>query len=162
MNLREEKHWSYGARSMVVPARGQRPFLVMAPVQSDKTREAVTEIEQELQGVRGKEPVTAAELTKAQQAQTLTLPGRWETIAAVGRAVGELVRFRLPADYYETYPDKVRALDIPQVVKAAETVIDPKQLLWVVVGDREKVEPTLKDLGFAEIQLIDTDGKSLN
>src|SRR3546814_1505774 len=38
MNLREDKHWSYGARSMLADAEGQRPWLAYAPVQIDKTR----------------------------------------------------------------------------------------------------------------------------
>jgi zinc protease len=159
MNLREDKHWSYGARTTLVPARGQRPYLVVAPVQGDKTKEAVTEIDKELQGVRGKQPITPDELAKAQKNLTLTLPGKWETIDAVSRAIDDLVRFRLPDNYYETYSAKVRALELTDVAKAAETVIHPSKLTWVVVGDRAKIEASLRDLGFAEIQLIDTDGK---
>jgi zinc protease len=159
MNLREDKHWSYGARTMLVPARGQRPYFVSAPVQGDKTKEAVVEIEKELQGVLGQQPITPDELAKAQKNLTLTLPGKWETISAVGRAIDDLVRFRLPADYYETYPGKVRALELPDLAKAAATVIHPVKLTWVVVGDRAKVEAGLRQLGFAEIRLVDVDGK---
>ena len=159
MNLREDKHWSYGARTALVSARGQRPYLVTAPVQGDKTKDAVIEINKELQGVLGQRPVTADELAKAQKNLTLTLPGKWETIASVGRAIDELVQFRLPDNYYETYPGKVYALDQPDVTKVAEQIIHPARLAWVVVGDRAKIEPGLRELGFAEIQLIDADGK---
>ena len=38
MNLREDKHWSYGASSFFWDARGQRPFVVFAPVQTDETK----------------------------------------------------------------------------------------------------------------------------
>ncbi|MCL4721225.1 MAG: insulinase family protein, partial [Gammaproteobacteria bacterium] len=48
MNLRETKHWSYGAYSFTYEARGQRPFLAYAPVQSDRTAESVTEIRREI------------------------------------------------------------------------------------------------------------------
>src|SRR5207244_1897647 len=44
MNLREGKHWSYGVHSILASARGQRPFIVIAPVQTDKTKESVVEI----------------------------------------------------------------------------------------------------------------------
>src|SRR6185436_6640424 len=44
MNLRENKHWSYGAHSMLVSARAQRPFLTVAPVQTDKTKESLVEL----------------------------------------------------------------------------------------------------------------------
>jgi zinc protease len=159
MNLREDKHWSYGARATLVPARGQRPYLIVAPVQGDKTKEAIMEIDKELQGVRGQQPITPDELAKAQKNLTLTLPGKWETIGAVSRAIEDLVRFRLPDDYYGTYPGKVRALELSDVKQAAETVIHPAKLTWVVVGDRAKIEASLRGLGFAEMQFIDTDGK---
>src|SRR5204862_1380091 len=48
MNLREDKHWSYGSRSSANGARGQRPLIVYAPVQSDKTKESVAEVLKEL------------------------------------------------------------------------------------------------------------------
>ncbi len=161
MNLREDKHWSYGARSMLVPARGQRPFMVIAPVQTDKTKESVAEIQKEFQGVLGKQPVTPDELAKAQKTQTLTLPGKWETIGAVNRAMTELVRFSLPADYFETYPGKVLSLDLPNIQQAAELVLRPQSAVWVVVGDRSKIESELRGLGYGEIHPIDTDGNPL-
>ena len=66
MNLREDKHWSYGAHTILVGARGQRPFLAYAPVQTDKTKESMIEIAKELRGILGEKPVTADELSKVQ------------------------------------------------------------------------------------------------
>src|SRR3546814_2374673 len=48
MNLREDKHWSYGARSMLADAEGQRPWLAYAPVQIDKTAESLAEMQREI------------------------------------------------------------------------------------------------------------------
>jgi zinc protease len=110
MNLREDKHWSYGSRSFLSSARGQRPFLVMAPVQTDKTKESLVEVMKELNGVLKDKPITADELKKAQVNQTLRLPGAWETAGSVAQSIAEIVRFSLPEDYFETYPSKVRAL----------------------------------------------------
>ena len=53
MNLREDKHWSYGARTLLVDAEGQRPFLVYAPVQTDKTSESMAEIMKEVTDIQG-------------------------------------------------------------------------------------------------------------
>ncbi len=52
MNLREAKHWSYGAFTLVWDARGQRPFIAYAPVQTDKTKESMIEVDRELRGIR--------------------------------------------------------------------------------------------------------------
>ena len=54
MNIREDKHWSYGAQTLFWDARGQRPFIVYAPVQTDKTKESIQEIQKELRGHPGR------------------------------------------------------------------------------------------------------------
>ena len=159
MNLREDKHWSYGARTIILAsARGQSPFIAYAPVQTDKTKESMVEMDKELRGILGKRPITEEELSLAQKNETLKLPGSWETDGAVGNSIGEIVRFGLPEDYFTTYPDKVRALSLNDVTKAAEKVVHPDQLVWVIVGDRAKIEPGIRELGWGEIQLLDTDG----
>lgn len=162
MNLREDKHWSYGAQSVLVGARGQRPYIVIAPVQTDKTRESMVEIDKELRGVLADKPITADELAVAQKNMTLTLPGEWETTSAVSRAIGQLIRYRLPENYYETYPKKTMALQLADLQQAARKLVHPGNLVWVIVGDRAKIEKDIRGLGFGEIRLIDTDGKVIN
>ena len=162
MNLREDKHWSYGAHSVVVGARGQRPYIVIAPVQTDKTKESLTEVDKELRGVLGDKPIKPEELAVAQKSMTLTLPGEWETTSAVSRAIGQLIRYRLPEDYYETYPKKTLALQLADVQQVAQKVLHPANLVWVVVGDLSKIEKDIRGLGFGDVHLIDTDGNVLN
>jgi len=82
MNLREDKHWSYGAQTILFGAVGQRPFLVYAPVQTDKTKESLAEVAKELRGIRGDRPATAEELSRVKTSETLRLPGSRETIMA--------------------------------------------------------------------------------
>ena len=161
MNLREDKHWSYGAHTALVGARGQRPFIVIAPVQTDKTKESMVEIDKELRGILGDKPVKPDELAVAQKSMTLTLPGEWETTSAVGRAIGQLIRYSLPENYYETYPKKTLALQLADLQQAAQKLIHPGNLVWVVVGDRSKIEKEIRSLGFGEIKLIDADGTVL-
>ncbi len=158
LNIREEKHWAYGAYTFVYAARGPRPFIAYAPVQLDKTKETMIELDKELRGILGKRPITDDELVKAQKNQTLELPGRWETIGAVSGAIREIVGYGLPDDYFVTYPDKVRALQIDNLVKAADEVVHPGQLVWVIVGDRSKIESGIRELGWGEIHLLDADG----
>ncbi|HMC58009.1 MAG TPA: pitrilysin family protein, partial [Candidatus Solibacter sp.] len=62
MNLREDKHYSYGAGSVLLGARAQRPYIGYAPVQTDKTKEALAEMFKEFQGITGAQPITAGEL----------------------------------------------------------------------------------------------------
>src|SRR5213083_1483211 len=161
MNLREAKHWSYGAFTLVWDARGQRPFIAYAPVQTDKTKESMIEVDRELRGILGPKPITADELAKAQANLTLTLPGNWETMDAVQGSLEQLVTFGLDDHYYETYAQRVRALTIPDAAGAAQEAIRPDHLVWVVVGDRAKIEAGIRELNFGEIRFLDADGKPL-
>jgi zinc protease len=161
MNLRENKHWSYGAFTIFRDARGQRPFVAYAPVQTDKTKESVVELRKELQGILGAQPIAAEELEKAKSTLTLTLPGGWETMAAVSADIRNLVVFGLDDRYFDTYADKVRGVTATAAVAAATEVVKPDKLVWVVVGDRAKIEPGLRELKLGEIKLIDADGNPL-
>jgi zinc protease len=161
LDLREDKHWSYGARSILWPARGERPFIAFAPVQTDKTKESLEEMNKQFRGILGAQPVTAEELATVVANETLTLPGSRETQSEVGQSILDLVQFGLPDDYYETYASKVRALKVTDLEDAAKTVIHPDNLVWVIVGDRSKIEAGVKELNLGEFHLLSPDGKPL-
>ena len=162
MNLREDKHWAYGAYTFLRDARGQRPFVAYAPVQTDKTKEALVELDKELRGITKDRPIQPDELSRAQASLTLTLPGSWETMAALAGAIGDIVTFGLDDRYYDTFAEKVRAQTVQSLTAAAADVVRPDQLVWVVVGDRSKIEPGLRELKLGEIRLIDTDGRPVS
>jgi zinc protease len=158
INLREEKSWSYGARSLIMGTRAQRPFLAYAPVQSDKTAQSLAEILREIRDIRGKEPPTDAELERVQRSNTLSLPGRWETNGAVLGDLAQIVTYGLPEDYWDTYAERINNLTLAEVSSAAVTTLNPDALTWVVVGDRERIQADLEALKLGEIRLIDVDG----
>jgi zinc protease len=157
MNLREAKHWSYGAYSFFYDARGERPFVAYAPVQTDKTKESLAEIAQELNGIRGEKPATAEELKFAKQTATLTLAGQWETAHAVAGSLGEIVTYGLPDDHFTTYAAKVQALSLKDLADAAQ-LVQPGRLVWVVVGDRAKIEAGVRELNLGPLRFLDADG----
>jgi zinc protease len=144
---------------MVIGARGQRPFLAYAPVQTDKTKESMVEINKEFQNILKDKPATDEELQKVKRQSVLELSGTWETMGAVAGSIHEMVRFGLPEDYFETYSERVRNLSLEQVRKAAETMVHPAHLTWVIVGDLAKVQDEIKQLGLGEITLINADGQ---
>jgi zinc protease len=154
MNLREDKHWSYGAGSFIRDARGQRPFVAYAPVQTDKTKESLVELAKELQGILKDRPVDSTELAQAKSSLTLTLPGEWETMAAVDATIRSIVTFGLDDRYFDTYPTKVRAVDSAQVPAAAAQVVHPNRLVWLIVGDRAKIEAGVRELNLGEVKII--------
>jgi zinc protease len=159
MNLREDKHWTYGARTSLVAACGPRPFWASVQVQADKTRETMRELDSELRGILGARPVTQEEFARTVNNQSLKLPGSWETIASVAGALSEAVCFGLPDDYYQTLPAQLAALTRDKLDAAARKVVQAGRLSWVVVGDRAKIEAGISELGFGEIRYADADGQ---
>ena len=160
MNLREDKHWSYGAGSFVNQARGQRPFLAYVSVQIDKTKEAIQEFNKEFAGINGDKPLTADEFNRVQRNMVLKLPGMWETNGSVCYSLETLVKFNLSNDYYKTYDAKVRNLTLPELQQVSKETIIPNRVVWFVVGDKLKIKPGLTELGYEIIEL-DADGNIL-
>jgi zinc protease len=161
MNLREDKHWSYGAYSFIRDARGPRPFLALAPVQTDRTKEAIVELRKELAGIVRERPIQPDELERAKASLTLTLPGSWETIGAVAGSIGEIIAYGLDDRYFDTYADRVRAQTAATVTQAAGRTVLPDRLIWVIVGDRAKIEPAVRELGLGELHFVDADGNAV-
>lgn len=161
MNLREDKHWSYGAGGLVWNAKGQRPLIVYAPVQTDKTSESVQELIKEVNQFVGDKPVTEDELEKVNNNNILALPGQWETNGSVAGSINSIVKYDLPENYYQTYDQEVRNLTLDKVRETSETMIHPSEMNWFIVGDKAKIIKGLEGVGFTEIIEIDADGKPL-
>jgi zinc protease len=158
MNLREDKHWSYGAQALLWAARAQRPYLAIAPVQTDKTKESLIEMKKEFTGIVGDHPISEDELKRVQDNETLSLPGSRETLNEVAQSVMDLIQFGWPDDYYETMAGKIRALTTSDLDSAAREVVHPNRLVWVVVGDRAKIEAGVREVGLGEIRFLNPDG----
>ncbi|MDT0607693.1 M16 family metallopeptidase [Croceitalea rosinachiae] len=161
MNLREDKHWSYGAGGLVLGSKEERPFIVYTSVQTDKTAESVTEIRKEISEFVSTRPATDEEVEKVKTNQVLKLPGQWETNSSVNSSIRNLVRYNLPDDYYQKYDKNVRELSVDDVRKVGKQVIKPEAVNWFMVGDRAKMATKLDELGFDNIIEIDADGKPL-
>ena len=94
---------------------------------------------------------------KTKNNQLLQIPGSYETMGSLSGAINDIVRFNLKDNYYPDYAEKLKALQVNEIREMAGKVIKPEQLCWIVVGDRAKIETSLKEIGY-EIKLIDGDG----
>lgn len=159
MNLRENKRWSYGARSSLSDALGQRPLIVQAPVQTDKTAESIGEVLKEVRAIAGAQPPTAAEIDKIKAQRVRALPGSYETAAAVLGALASNQLYGRPDDYVQTLKAKIEAQTQGQVDAAAKALFVPDSLTWVVVGDLAKIEKPVRALKIGETKVIDADGQ---
>lgn len=159
MNLREDKHWSYGARSSLPETLGERPWLLAAPVQTDRTIEAMREIQRELVEFVGPRPATSEEIAKIRNRDVRALAGQFETNAAVSGAIGQIVTFGRPDDYVRTLKARIEAQTDDGVRAAARESLDPAHMTWVVIGDLRKIEAGIRDLRLGEVTVLDADGK---
>jgi zinc protease len=161
MNLREDKHWAYGAYTFTSGAVGQRPWMAFAPVQIDKTADSLKEMQREIvEYMAGDKPATAAEVAKIQATEIRGLPGAYETAASVMNTIGGIVRYGRPDDYVFKRKAEIESLTPAQVAAAAKTV-DPNALTWVVVGDLKQIEQPVRALDLGEISIIDADGQAV-
>ena len=147
MDLREEKHWSYGAGGRFQPSEFAAPYLLQAGVQADKTGPAIASARNDVAQFVTAKPMTDTEFDLAIKGATLQLPGQFETSRAVLDAMQANDLFKRPDDYYATVTARYRAMTLPELRAAAARVIDPAKMTWIVVGDAAKVKPQLDSLG---------------
>jgi zinc protease len=161
-NIRVDKGWAYGAYTFLQDAQGQRPWMVYAPVQSDKTAEAIAEFFDMIEAYRSDDPATPEELQRSIDANTNSLPGQYETADAVMGALLDNQRFGRPDDYVNTLKPRIDAISLDAVRTSASTYLHPDRLTWVIVGDLEMIEPGIEALvterGLGEIRTLEIDG----
>ena len=148
MDLRETKGWSYGVRSFVQGFENRTPYIISAPVQSDRTGESVVALIDQVKSFLTDKGVTAAELARTTNGSIRELPGSFETSSAVMGGLMTIVQLGRPDDYYTTLADKYRSMTVADLDRAARAAIDPGKLAVVVVGDAAKVKPQLEKLGY--------------
>ena len=161
MNLREDKHWSYGSFSFMIDAKGPSFFAGYAPVQTDKTKESFVELMKEITQYVGDKPATEAEFNKVKGNTVLQLPGDWETNGAVSYSLQNAIVYKRGIAYLNNYASMLQNLQLSSVQSAATKVIKPSNLTWVIVGDRAKIENGIKELNVGTIKYLDSEGNTI-
>jgi zinc protease len=161
MNLREEKHWSYGAGSGLIDAKGQRPFVASALVQTDKTAESMTEMMKELRELVSTRQPTPEEIRFAKDNQVRALPGQNETLSQLASSYADILTYGLPDNYLNNLVGEVEALTPAQLQAAGAELVHPQALTWIVVGDLSVIEANVRALQLGEVHVLDTDGHAV-
>lgn len=153
MNLREDKGWSYGAQTLLWGARGQRPWIVYAPVQTDRTADSLSELLREFTEFTSTNPATEAELERSVNNSTRSLPGQFETASAVRGSLVSSFNYGRDWNYPATLTERYRALELGPIHEAAEDVVNTDNLVWLIVGDAAVIEDSIRDLNMGEIEI---------
>lgn len=160
MNLREDKGYTYGARTSWAFRKGAGPFEASADVQTAVTKESVQEFMKELNGIRGGRPVTNTELEYNKQSLIRRFPSGFETVGQISGQLSNLVVYGLPDSYFNNYLESIQSVTAKDVDRVANKYLTPDKMAIVIVGDKSVIEPKLKEiegLG-SHIMYLDTNG----
>lgn len=158
LNLREEKGFTYGARTSFDFRRLPGPFSVQVSVQTAATAEAIHESFSEIAGIRDARPVSPEELSLGVAALTRGYARNFETAEQLARAVTQLALYDLPDSYFDEFVPRVERITVDDVTRVALQYLDPPRLTTLIVGDYNVVASDLPklDLGIPAILAPDT------
>jgi predicted Zn-dependent peptidase len=156
LNLREDKGWTYGAYSGLSAPRFRGDWSAQTEIKGDVTDKAVGEILSEVKRTRT-EPVPDKEFLDKKRSLVANFALSLETPSAILSNYVTSRRYKLPADYWDKYPERLMAITKAQVQDAAVKYLDPARLQVVAVGDAKKIGDGLKQFGTVEV--YDVDGK---
>jgi predicted Zn-dependent peptidase len=147
MDLRETKGWSYGVSGRVQRSVQAVPYIIGAPVQADRTGDSLAALMADVKDFLGTKGVTSEELSRTAANNIRSLPGSFETSAAVLNGMQTNVLYNRPDNYYEQLAGIYQAQTSARLDAAARAAINPNNFVWVVVGEAAKVQPQLAKLG---------------
>jgi zinc protease len=160
MNLREVHGFTYGANSVFATYREGGAFYAGGLIKTDVTAPATQQLMLELKRIQS-EPPTEAEVKEAKVARVQSLPGQFETTNATTNAMAAIFLYKRPLDYYAKLPAAYLAVTPDAVERVAKADVHPNHLIIVAVGDRSKIEPSLKELNLAPIEFVDPTGNPI-
>jgi predicted Zn-dependent peptidase len=157
LKLREEKGFTYGARTAFDFRRLPGPFVFQAGVQTAATAEAITDSLDEITAFCNSRPATEAELALGVAALTRGYARNFETAEQVARAITQIALYDLPDDYYVQFVPQVSRVTTEDLARVAREHLDPSRLTTLVVGDYEAIGPSLRGLNLGEPSVLSAD-----
>ncbi|QSX34781.1 insulinase family protein [Shewanella avicenniae] len=152
LNLREDKGYTYGARSMFVGGKETGYFYAGADVRADVTDKALAEVMKEITHYH-EQGMTAEELKFTQDSISQSKAMDYETPFEKARFIRMIQRHDLPADYIEQQNKILANIDVAQLNQLAKKWLDPQSMGILVVGDKASVKPTLEALGYKVVDM---------
>lgn len=145
LNLREARQWTYGVRSELFHTLHQRVHLTVAPVQTDRTAEAMQEIVREMRGL-ATHPPSAQDLALFRDSTRMRQQARFQSLGAVLGALETAHLFGLDATHWQRQDERLGTLTPAEAAALAEQLFDPRRLVWIVVGDGARIEADIRRL----------------
>jgi len=156
LNIREDKSYAYSVGSSFNSSKYRGTFVAQAPVRTEATEGAMREFMNEFKRIRDV-PVTAAELENAKRSVIGNFALSLENSGTLLNNLIAQKNYNLPANYWDTYTQKVEAITPADIQRVAQKYIDLDHLQIVAVGDAAKAREGLAKFG--NVEEYDSDGK---
>jgi zinc protease len=158
--LREEKGYTYGARTSFTGSEYSGYFLATAGVQSNATFESVQIFKDEMTKYRN--GISAEDLSFTKDALIKANALRFETLSALRGMLAQIIWYNLPYDYIKNQEEQISEMTLDEHKMLAQKYIDPDKMIYLIVGDKATQYDKLKELGIGEMILLDKDGNVLD
>lgn len=155
-NIREDKGYTYGISSSFAATHYINYFVLSTSVRTEVTGPALEEIFKELRDIRDR-LVPADELDGAKRALVASFALSTEISATGLRNATMIKEYGLPADYWDTYPEKISKVTAEDVQRVAKKYIPVDNAQIVIIGDAPKIREALAKFG--PIEEWDSDGR---
>ena len=150
--LREEKGFTYGARSGFYGAKNYGSFTASSRVRTNSTLESVTIFKTEMEKYRKNIPQEYVDFTKSSLLKNNAL--RFETLGSLLGMLNTMTSYNLPANYIKQEESFVKGLTVEKLLGLANKYIDPSRMYYVVVGDAKTQLEDLEKVGFGKPILV--------
>jgi len=154
-NLRQDKGYSYGYNSGIQWHQGPSVLSAGGSVQTDVTKESVVETLREFNDVHHSRPISEEELTSAKAGILQSYPASFERPGQVINQLLQLTLFDLPNDYFQSVKPSIEKVSLGDVHRIGRELVEPDGLSTLVGGDREVIEPGLRELELPVVLLTD-------
>ncbi|HEY7057715.1 MAG TPA: pitrilysin family protein [Vicinamibacterales bacterium] len=157
-HLREQKGYTYGAGSAFTAGRFRGSWSATTDVRTEVTDPALTDLLDEIRQMRDT-PVPEEELSNIKRAIVAGFARSLENPNAILNNYIDSYVYKLPADYWDRFPDRIAAITPADIQRVAQKYWGADRLQIVAVGDAAKIEPALKKLG--TVRTYDTEGREI-
>jgi len=160
MILREEKGFTYGARTSFSGTLYPGYFSASSSVRSNATFESAQIFIDQMNKYR--EGISEKDLQFTKNALIKSNARRFETLGALRGMLNNIATYNLPFDYVKNHEEIVRNMTLEDHKQLSNDFIDPNVMTYIIVGDAKTQLEQLKDLGVGQPMMVDREGNPVN
>ena len=156
MVLREEKGFTYGARTGFSGSKFLGTFTASSAVRTNTTEESLNIFKDIMTNYS--KPIDQADLEFTKNVTLKSNARRFETLGALRGMISNIATYDLPFDYIKDNENKIKNMTVESHNELVKKYIRPNEMIYLVVGDAATQLDGMKSLGFGDAILLDVKG----